>query len=528
MKNNDYLKLFAYRESIVVLGKKYSTLWILTAMLVLTFIAIAFSNASLRYLKNKMDDPFTNWVNIPVDNEEDIYRLREYFEEGSSLREKYNIEHFGVDFSYHYLFFGKTPDRLPYLGCLFLESFKDSESGVVNPLLKAILSKDNVLDGYAVSLEQIEQVIDNDENLIGVIITEKRLKSMGYDETNYPTFLNFRQLSEGADDFGFELYDDYAMVPIPILAIVDKLPMNMDIVASAYFFEQQQSQNLPFSLDNEEYASSLFYYVEEEKVANEIYDYLYEQASSDCDIDDYVYMPYNLSYRDGKILHVESIDGDLNYDYFVELDERVIERFGNDALIRIYDYDFSYMTPTNGTFVSVQFNSDGLKTISEFATYMNEEFHVDIEMSQVVSKQNFSAVSVTAQILIWTIILFAILSILLFIINLLNTYFQRVKRNMGTFKAFGVSNRELIRIYVVILLAIVFVAICLAMMIVGIIQCVFNVYHLAHDTGDAYLLIGNYHTLGAMIIILLSTVVTTYLVMKHQLSATPGDLIYDR
>ena len=57
---NDYFRLFVKREGKVVLGKNYSNLWLLTAVLTATFLAIAFSNGSLDYLSYKMDDPFIN------------------------------------------------------------------------------------------------------------------------------------------------------------------------------------------------------------------------------------------------------------------------------------------------------------------------------------------------------------------------------------------------------------------------------------------------------------------------------------
>ena len=41
--SNDYYRLFVEREGRVVLGRNGSTLWLLTAVLVATFLAIAFS-----------------------------------------------------------------------------------------------------------------------------------------------------------------------------------------------------------------------------------------------------------------------------------------------------------------------------------------------------------------------------------------------------------------------------------------------------------------------------------------------------
>ena len=63
----DYLKLFIRREGKIVLGRNFSNVWLLTAMLVASFFAIAFANGSLNYLGYKMDDPFIKWVDIKED-----------------------------------------------------------------------------------------------------------------------------------------------------------------------------------------------------------------------------------------------------------------------------------------------------------------------------------------------------------------------------------------------------------------------------------------------------------------------------
>ena len=87
---SDYFLLFVKREGKVVLGKSYSNLWLLTAVLSATFLAIAFSNASLDYLSYKMDDPFINWVDIKNEyGEGDFYGL-EYALDLDENKERYH------------------------------------------------------------------------------------------------------------------------------------------------------------------------------------------------------------------------------------------------------------------------------------------------------------------------------------------------------------------------------------------------------------------------------------------------------
>ena len=68
-----YLKLLMAREGKEVLGRNGSNLWILTIVLVATFLSIAFSEGSMIYLKDKMEDPFTNWVSIAKSTDEESF-----------------------------------------------------------------------------------------------------------------------------------------------------------------------------------------------------------------------------------------------------------------------------------------------------------------------------------------------------------------------------------------------------------------------------------------------------------------------
>ena len=87
----EYLKLLAQRESKVVLGKYYSNMWVLVIVFIATFISIAFSNGSMMYLEEKMNDPFTNWVDIPNDAENSQFENFKNVLEESRTRKNFNI-----------------------------------------------------------------------------------------------------------------------------------------------------------------------------------------------------------------------------------------------------------------------------------------------------------------------------------------------------------------------------------------------------------------------------------------------------
>ena len=209
-----------------------------------------------------------------------------------------------------------------------------------------------------------------------------------------------------------------------------------------------------------------------------------------------------------------------------EINQTILDKYKEDGVYRIYDYVESFTTDDQDDYISVHFGN--LDMISSFQEFAKENYKIDIEMSQINAKENFNEVSIMANILSWTMIVFAIVCIILFIINLLQSYFQKVKRNLGTFKAFGISNMELISVYVLIMVATILVAITISLGASYLIEIILPLLGIVKDASFGYLSLWNGKTLVSVLIIIAASVATVYMVMSKLLKATPGDLIYDR
>ena len=117
---------------------------------------------------------------------------------------------------------------------------------------------------------------------------------------------------------------------------------------------------------------------------------------------------------------------------------------------------------------------------------------------------------------------------MLFIINLLSSYFQKVKRNLGTFKAFGVSNRDLISIYMLIIFSMISIAVVIAFSATMMIEQILPIVGVLKEGEYDYLQLWRTNTFVSILVIITASVYTVYVVMHRLLKATPGDLIYDR
>lgn len=516
---NDYFRLFVKREGKVVLGKNFSNLWLLTAVMTATFLAIAFSNASLDYLSYKMDDPFINWVDIKNEYGEGDFGGLEYALDYDENKEKFHYHSYQADFSYTYMFFGKEKDNVQYLKCRFFQDINSS-------LVAAILNEDNIVRDWAV--QDISEVY---ENTVGVIITEEVMKKMGYEKA--PSFIDYVSYSPGADAFGFELVDDkFAHVPVPVLAVVKRLPGNMDLISSTFFYQQAcNDYTYPFNMCKEDYAGRLCYFIPEdvnmERFAESLSDIAAEYTSAELVLDkNGFYSPEIIPFRAGEFVIIDCYDEYLDFDVWKSIDGKISDAYSADGVCRVFAYDFRPYELTQKSFISVHF--EDLDMIREFEGYVRDSFKVKIEMAQINAKENFNAVSTMGNILSWVIIIFAIVCIILFIVNLLQSYFQKVKRNLGTFKAFGISNRVLISVYVLIMAVIILAAIFVSLSVSWLSQGILHVFGILKDGVFDYLSLWSGKTVCAVAVIILASIYTVYAVMHKLLKATPGDLIYDR
>lgn len=517
----EYLRLLIKRESKEVLGRHYSNLWLLTLVLTAMFISIAFSNGSLIYLNYKMNDPFTNWVNISNGyGSSDFGRFQTAIEE-PDVQQHYGFSDVQADKQFSLTFIG-SDGRAHYLQNRFFGNINSA-------LVQAILSEDNVVENCAIDFN----VLPNDP--LGFIITEDVLHKLHYTSGKAPAYIDHLSLSLGADTLGVKLIDGrFAAAPFPLLGVVKRLPGNVDMIASRYFFEQFNNDPLfPFDLNKEEYQKSLIFFADA-SVAKEALHAAAIEATPDSlkaglsiVSDDYNSYEKLKSWKDGNIFTLSIDDNNVPVEVIQGIAEGVIKAFEGKADVkRLFDYDGTEHILPEYDYISVNFSN--LDSIRSFEAYAKDGFNVQIEMAQVNAKENFNAVSIMANILSWAMIIFSMVCIIMFIINMLQSYFQKVKRNLGTFKAFGINSQSLIGAYSLIIVLIVVAAIVFALILSWGTQELLPLFGIVKDGTFNYLSLWSMKTIWSIIIIVVATLVTVRLVMGKMLNCTPGDLIYDR
>ena len=520
-----YLKLLMAREGKEVLGKKGSNLWILTLVLVATFASIAFSEGSKIYLEDRMADPFTNWVSIKKGNDNECFnafRDSLYLEEN---KQKYDYENVLMD-QYNNYQIARRNGGLLYLSARFFADIKSK-------LFRAVLDKSNIVEGCIVDTTILQN------NTMGFVITLEVANKLGYPKDSLPSYIEYYHgiidevlFDKNLDSLGIDLFEkQFCRVAIPVLAVVRKLPNNAEMMSANYFYEQDHyASTKPFDIVKHErqYLHHLIYWISDEIDADAFDDFVKSVAPDS--LNDVRLLPSDDEYRSmktwkpGRMIEIMLDTEQLPIQVFNDIARAIKEKYDVEEVRRVYSLDTKNTPSPRSDFLSVEFRS--LDFISEFETFAKNN-KIDLEMENVHSKQNFNAVSKMAQVLTIAMVIFSIVCIIMFMVNMLQSYFQKVQRNLGTFKAFGMNTRELTQVYIIILIAIVMVAVLMALMITWAIQGVLPLVGVEKE-GFNYLSLWNTTTYVATAVILVSTILTVIVVMSRMLSQTPGDIIYDR
>jgi ABC-type antimicrobial peptide transport system permease subunit len=513
----EFYQLFLIREGKELAGKHLKNVLALFTILLMTFLAIGFGEGGLEYLEVKMSNPFYKWVNVRLpDAKSDSANYFIQFLNNDSLKREYqyvnilSYAHFNEDF------FTTKGDDIPVEGRVI-------EAG--DSLLKGIWDQ-CLIKGK--SYDEIENYFGKKN--VGLIVTKSLLLKLGYEDIPAFLYLSFSLVN-----------NDRMKVPLPVVAVVKQLPGMVAMMATPmFYYETGPKQDYSFDISAPEHKKYLLYFLPSacdplawlrkiSGIINRQCPGIIERTFSE---------KYDKSVVEGNSIRFE-LDEDhmtgknVNAD---DLDSVIMKNLSHEdnPLIRIYRYSFSsiYRPAIKPDYLSVYFSH--LDSISQFQVYLERNFDLKIELSQVESKNNFTFISKLTKITSFFLIIFSIISVSMFLSNIIRSHFERVKKNIGTFKAFGLNNRKLLFIYTTISFVFVMTAsvTSYAMAYIlgysGAIKFILGKLHLTIE--KSYIIFNLLTELSLytfIVIISLSTFIVILQLLKL-LAYTPGDLIYDR
>jgi hypothetical protein len=513
--NKDFDQIFYRGESRELFGKRHINFFYLILILMLTFLAIGFANGSLKYLKKKMDDPFIKWVNIEIP-----YTIANQIPElikslsVDSLRNSYHFESCDGYNQASLYFLRKDGENL--------KQFTGRTITYQNPILTNVLSRKNLNTGHHWK----------DEFDIGLIVTRQLLNNLGYSNMNPGYILMSYPL----------LHDQHLEVPIPVSAVVSDLPGNNSFACNPYFYTKRMSRYFPFDISSEHYQrDELRYFVEgsnseaillSQNILGSLKNNLLFGYFSDTLI-----LPNNNTVNKGYdiIFHFteELPDSKLIHAFDMKIKEE--NYFKRSGMLRIYKYDLSGFENESESFDNLSIYFTSLNKIREFSSYLFENRKLKIDMSQIESKENYNFVSRLTIFISGFLVIFSVICIILFLSNVLKVHINKIKSNLGTFKAFGLNDSTIVRIYSILSLRFLLLGILASLSLTliigetGLFRILFQISGTTIERDVKYFdLLSDNKTYYALLAILITNLIILPWNIWRMLNKTPGDLIYKR
>ena len=501
MSKQDFKNIFFQNESKELLGDRNSGIIILSVILFLTFIAIGHSVGGLEDLRKSMDNPFTNWVNLPLtgaDSKEAINVFNKF--QNKEVLEEYDLDTVSGYFR-----------RWEKVRHFENRSLNEITSRCIDPgekLLDQVLVSSNILHKN----ENFE--LTGKSKDCWIVIRESVLIAMGYTDISMVNNLPISITWDSEED-------TYVDVFIPVAYVVEELPDRVDMIIP-FHLQQLMRENFQDTKAVDITSSNNFNLLVNKKkldLLKAIPDNIRSKGIRVVAEDTLSFNHYTEEYTDLTVYMDTTITFKEKNELIasaISLDEENIRR--NDHYVCNVNNDFVISRPHY-----ITFNFNRLDKVGQLKEMVLDTFKLEISMNQVKDKENFSKVSNLTFLISVMLFIFSILSIIVFIYNLLTSHLNKIRMNLGTLKAFGLENGVVNKIYRDIINSF-FLKASLYAFCAAFVYWIFQVFILK-STGFSLF---NIYILLCWLVLYLMISRMSKKLLDSTLNQTPGNLIYNR
>ena len=499
MNIRSFIIVFAIPELKAILSQ-WKGIMLLFIVVLVSFLSIGFSSGSEEYLKNKMDSPFVKFLGIELpyfkaQNSEFIDTLS-FKLDRPEIKAKYHVTKYGF-VSYWMPYFASIDNKTTLAKVRAIETDND--------LYRFIFENDLIVSPRAENLETAQW---------SIIVTTRYLKKLGYKEGEYPAYLNYV--------LGFSRGD--TKMPIPIAAVVSQLPNECDIFVTWKLyqaFEGRYGDSNPLYPDQAAYFGQKRFFIPEANKMS-VQSQLTSLPSSIVTIQEE-------TFADGVIAEFKNSDESI--DLLIEL-----EKLFGKGVTQIYNFDavgYSVETERGITYDNLVVQFDDLDSLSGFERLMlAEPLGLTIDMNAIEARNNFLLFSKISRVLSSVLSLLSISFIITFLTRTITEHIDRNAKNLGTLKAFGLSNKSIAWTYSGVSGTLVLGIFISALTIAGVIgnpltNLILNNIGIELTNGNQMFKLEVDLLMLIYFVVVPIALITTILYFKIR-KQTPGDLIYER
>lgn len=499
MLNKDFIFKFTLPELKVISGKFFINIFYLTFFLLLVLTSIGLSNGAIEYLNKQMNSPYVNLVSVKIPSGFDI----------SKVNDLENLKgNFGIEKAY--------PVFEDIRNFINLKDKKIIKRGEIRMGIK-----DDPIYDYVKTKNDLFKYKD-----YGCIVTREFLRDLGYCtcedskiciETHDVPFLTYRR----------KVNQNYVFINIPVQDIIQSLPDDLDVIVGERFYKALENDDFWIDLTDINESAYVQYFVEKN---NSSYDDFFSEYDfkQDQSFKNFVAGTlYKKTFKKNDSLFQTNINSTIDF-------------FKNKDLYRVYDFYKanldSRIDPSLKNKFVFQINRNSLGEIRNLNDHLMSSFiylnkSLKIDLSIINAKENFEIIKSLVELLSIAIKFLSILSIFLYLRNLIITHINNNKKNLGTLKAFGLANSVIIYIYSFISIFIIAISFLISYFITFLFGNEFTSFltNIKMFNSLEEMKFINEPIGTIMIVFIVVPAILTSLVLFYKLrNKTPGDLIYER
>lgn len=505
-----FTKLFFSEESEEFAGKRMKYFKRYMYLLLVVYLIIGVMNGVNKDLELKLTDPFINELDIPLEGSSKTIDKISSFVSSALLGDKEIKDRYKIDTAYKYT---EAPFNILY---------NNSESDKGPAWSRSIVYNDPILKIITDSLKNNAYGRSFTNRFdYGVIVTKNFLKRFNYDT------LSPWVLFPHKENHNF---------PLPVIAIVKELPgdrqdlimtkglwANYNHYTSELLTSESESvyilTNIPQGSEDD-FINILKKSISEIGYnANEFEVYSYENIDAykklfEFSIDHGMFS--NLKIADEfyeRLMQTETMAA------FIESNDLSLNDFVQSYSPENYNYNLNDIAEANRLEILLK----GPERIIPFAKYIYKEIGIKLEMERVKNLETFNWVSNSLSFVLVVVILISTYAIIQFIFNIFNFLLFKIRKNIGTLKAFGITVNKLYSLMVIVF---VFSGLFFTMAVSFILGLIINKYLITFSYFDNWVellfFILPFVSIGGGLWWIIHKTHTDYF------NQSPGDLIYDR
>ncbi len=491
MKNRDFIQLFKTNESKAIDGIKKYNVKLLSIILAFTFIALGHSVGGRKVLKERLNNPFTSWVTLPISFTKlsEANALLDHFEDAELLDSfaLQKVQPFNIEFF----------------------NFSSQDGGNIQLKVRSVDEGDAILGKI---LESQNTLFLNDSIPLdcNIILSEQAATYLDIDIANPPKTIKLLA-SEGLT------------YRIQLMAIVSELPDLADAILNSHMYVMlssplEETNFIEFNASNQ---LKLAIDTEQCRLTN-----LRGQIITKLDG-----LGFGVELvKSENSEYLESGEEVLRVylDTFIDFNARnnlinSIALTSPSCLARYDDYncDIGRTLKIEDPYY-ISFDSKDLNLVPALKNHLKRKYGFELSMNLVEDKKNFALISNLTLLLTTILALFASIAVAIFLSNVLSNHLKTVKSDLGTLKAVGLDNRTLSDIYTQIIGGFYFKSSLFAIILVAVYSVIMYVLKVEAFQGVSVL------SLLIWIALFLMVYVISKRTLINALYKTPGDLIYNR